>query len=83
MSDKNNDMAVGIAIGGAGGLCLFVLYKLFSSMSETREQLRRMRTSPPPHWVPNSGYSFFDDSDSDDNWPFAEPNPAAAKRVMS
>ena len=70
MSDKNNDMALGIAIGGAGGLCLFVLYKLFSSMSETREQLRRMRT--PPDWGPNSGYSFFDDSYSDDDWPAAK-----------
>jgi hypothetical protein len=59
MSDKNNDMALGIAIGGAGGLCLFVIYKLFSSMSETREQLRKMRTptpSPPPDWGPKSGY---------------------------
>ena len=43
MSDKNNDMALGIAIGGGGGLCLFVLYNLFSSMSENREQLLLMR----------------------------------------
>ena len=82
MSDKNNDMAVGIAIGGAGGLCLFVLYKLFSSMSETREQLRRMRTpSPPPYWGPDSGYKPFgsNEYDSDDGWPFAGPAAAAAK----
>ena len=43
MSDKNNDMGLGIAIGGAGGLCLFVLYKLFSSTSENPEQLRRQK----------------------------------------
>jgi len=43
MSDKNNDMVLGIAIGGGGGLCLFVLYNLFSSMSENREQLLLMR----------------------------------------
>ena len=74
MSDKNNDMALGIAIGGVGGICLFVIYKLFSSVKETREELRRMRTpTPPSDWGPNSGYSLFEQKrhEDEEGWPYA------------
>jgi hypothetical protein len=75
MSDKNNDMGLGIAIGGAGGLCLFVIYKLFSSMSETREQLRRQkraddmfRYTPRDQLMKDSLLSPWGEKRLDDGW---------------